>query len=385
LSKSIAKANGGIAVRSTGRSAAALVGLTAALLLAAGGLGAQTLELPLLGALEANLYSSISYDEIGGKVYTDGIPDVRNQLLRLSLDPPDVDALIDIHRYYGSIGGELLVAIMGADNRPRLFLANPENLKRRPLPNWGITIDWSLVEADEGVFYTARALASGRYQPYRFDTRAGSSRALNTAGVPVDLSGDRLHLLIQDPESGRVIFWNLFEDKATGSVPSLAPPGQVRFVSNGHALVPSEDPNRAWSVVDVEGRETLQVALRCGRFRPLSLWLSGEGQRGVAGYMTRLNPRAAVIDAAPLWEKLRAAGVVFVPAVGTLNASRVRIREHPSLKAKTLGHLEQGESVRVLERSGYREPIESMVAPWYRIETADGRAGWSYGYFIDLR
>jgi hypothetical protein len=38
----------------------------------------------------------------------------------------------------------------------------------------------------------------------------------------------------------------------------------------------------------------------------------------------------------------------------------------------------------VLERSGYREPIGDMVAPWYRVEAGDGRAGWSYGYFIDL-
>jgi hypothetical protein len=346
--------------------------------------GAQDLDLPLLAALEANLYSSISFDEIEDAVYTDGIPDVRNQLLRLKLDPPDLEALIDIHRYYGSIGGELLVAIMGPDNRPRLFLANPRSLKRRPLPDWGITIDWALVGAGEGAFFSARSLPSGRYQPYRFDTRTGTSRSLGAAGVPVGLSGEGLHLLIQDPESGRVIFWNLFDNKATGSVPSLAPPGQVRFVGNGHALLPPEDPSRPWSIVDVEGRETLQIALRCGRFKPLSLWLSSDGQRGVAGYMTRLNPRAAVVDARPLWERLAAAGVVFTPTTGVLNDSRVRIREHPTLKAKTLGYLEKGESVQVLERSGYREPIDGMTSPWYRIETADGRAGWSYGYFIDL-
>ncbi|MBN1838048.1 MAG: SH3 domain-containing protein, partial [Spirochaetales bacterium] len=328
---------------------------------------------------------SISIDEIGGKVYTDGIPDVRNQLLRLSLDPPALDGLIDIHRYYGSFGGELLIAIMGADNRPRLFMTDPLTLKRRPLPNWGIVIDWALVAAGEGAFYCARGLPSGRYQPYRFDVGTRATRTVNTAGVPVDLSGDGLHLLIQDPENGRVIFWNLFEDKPTGSVPSLAPPGQVRFVDNGYALVPPEDPNRPWSLVDVEGKEALQLSLRCGRFRPISLWLSRDGRHGVAGYMTRLNPRAAVVDASPLWERLKAAGIVFVPTTGILNDSRVRIREHPSLKSKTLGHLEKGESVKVLERSGYREPIDGMVAPWYRIETGDGRAGWSYGHFIDLQ
>ncbi|MBN1834940.1 MAG: SH3 domain-containing protein [Spirochaetales bacterium] len=354
-------------------------------LLAAGALEAQTLDLPLLGAVEANLYSSISFDEIGGKVYTDGIPDVRNQLLRLSLDPPELEGLVDIHRYHGSFAGELLVAIMGTDNRPRLFLMDPLSLKRRAAPNWGISIDWALVEAGEGSFYCARSLPSGRYEPYRFDVGARAVRAVDTAGVPIDLSGDGLHLLIQDPESGRVVFWNLFEDKPTGSVPSLAPPGQVRFVDNGYALLPPEDPKRPWSVVDVEGKEALSLSLSCGRFRPLSLWLSRDGRHGVAGYMSRLNPRAAVVDAAPLWQRLRAEGLVFTATSGTLNAGRVRIREHPSLKAKTLGHLEQGEKVRVLERSGYREPIDGMVAPWYRIETEDGRAGWSYGHFIDLR
>jgi len=158
----------------------------------------------------------------------------------------------------------------------------------------------------------------------------------------------------------------------------------VRFLANGHALLPPEDASKPWSVVDVEGNEALRVSLRFGRFRPVSLWLSRDRERGVAGYMVRLNPRAAVVDARPLWERLVAAGVVFVPTTGTLNQGRVRIREHPSLKAKTLGHLERAERVRVLERSGYRQMIDGMVAPWYRIETDDGRAGWSYGYFIDL-
>ena len=363
------------------------MGLAAAMLVsigAIGGLEAQVLELPLLGTLEANLYSSISYREFGEAVYTDGIPAVRNQLLRLSLAPPGFEALVEVHRFYGSYEEQLLVAIMGTDNRPRLFLLDPGTLRRSPLPAWRVDIDWALVEAGQGVFYTARAGADGRHQPVRYDTRAGSAHPLNTAGVPVDLSNDGLHLLIQDPDGGRVVFWNLFEEKATGSALSLAPPGHVRFLANGHALLPPEDASKPWSVVDVEGNETLRVSLRFGRFRPVSLWLSRDRERGVAGHMVRLNPRAAVVDARPLWERLVAAGVVFVPTTGTLNQGRVRIREHPSLKAKTLGHLERAERVRVLERSGYPQMIDGMVAPWYRIETDDGRAGWSYGYFIDL-
>jgi hypothetical protein len=358
--------------------------VAAAFLAAPRGLPAQTLELPLLGLLEVNLYSSIAFAEIGEAVYTDGIPDVRNQLLRLTLSPPSVAGLADVHRFYGSFGGELLVALMGRDNRPELFLMDPTSLKRKPPPRWRVTIDWALVEAGEGGFFSARSGADGRYQPYRFDTASGAVRTLAVAGVPVDRSADGLHLLIQDPDSGRVIFWNLFEDKPTGSVPCLAPPGQVRLVGNGHALLPPEDPERPWSVVDVEGSESVQIPLRFGRFRPLSLWLASGREYAVAGYMTRLNPRAAVVDARPLWERLKAAGVVFTPTTGRLNDSRVRVRDHPSLKAKTLGYLEKGERVRVLERSGYREPIDGMVAPWYRIETDDGRAGWSYGHFIDL-
>jgi hypothetical protein len=356
----------------------------AAALVAVPGLRAQTIDLPLLGALEANLYSSIAYVELGEAVYTDGIPDVRNQLLRLTLSPPSVKGLLDIHRFYGSFQGQLLVALMGPDNRPELFFLDPATLKRKQIPRWKATIDWALVEAGEAAFYSARAGTAGRYQPYRYDTASGAVRVFEVSGVPVDRSGDGLHLLIQDPDAGRVIFWNLFEERATGSVPSLAPPGQVRLLGNGHALLPPEDPDRPWSVVDVEGNLTLSIPLRCGRFRPMSLWLAGSGELAVAGYMARLNPRAAVVDARPLWERLKTAGVVFTPTTGTLNEGRVRIREHPTLKARTLGYLEQGERVRVLERSGYREPIDGMVAPWYRIETEDGRAGWSYGYFIDL-
>jgi hypothetical protein len=68
-----------------------------------------------------------------------------------------------------------------------------------------------------------------------------------------------------------------------------------------------------------------------------------------------------------------------------LNDSRVRVRAYPTLGAEILGHLERGDRVEVLERSGMRENIGEMDEYWYRIRKEDGLTGWSYGYFIDLQ
>jgi hypothetical protein len=66
--------------------------------------------------------------------------------------------------------------------------------------------------------------------------------------------------------------------------------------------------------------------------------------------------------------------------------SRVRVRSGGNLQAATLGYLEKGDLVEVLERSPERMKVESMEDYWYRISRlSDGLTGWCYGYFIKMK
>jgi hypothetical protein len=87
----------------------------------------------------------------------------------------------------------------------------------------------------------------------------------------------------------------------------------------------------------------------------------------------------------PLRTLLDRRGLIFRPRGGILNASRVRVRALPNLDANNRGYLEEGQTVRVLDRSGARMHIGEMNAYWYFVETDDGLRGWSYGHFIDLQ
>jgi hypothetical protein len=69
---------------------------------------------------------------------------------------------------------------------------------------------------------------------------------------------------------------------------------------------------------------------------------------------------------------------------GRSSGSRVRVRDRPDLDSSTIGHLDRGELVTVLERTDRRMRIDSMNDYWYRIRTDGGLDGWSYGHYIEL-
>jgi hypothetical protein len=67
-----------------------------------------------------------------------------------------------------------------------------------------------------------------------------------------------------------------------------------------------------------------------------------------------------------------------------INDSKVRVRNEPLLTAAIVSQLEKGDSVTVLSRSATRVPVGSTSNYWYRVRTADGREGWTYGAFVTL-
>ena len=60
----------------------------------------------------------------------------------------------------------------------------------------------------------------------------------------------------------------------------------------------------------------------------------------------------------------------------------LRLREKPSLEAKTIANLEKGERVEVVDFSRDRTEISGYYAPWAKVKTLKGE-GWVYGGYIE--
>jgi hypothetical protein len=69
---------------------------------------------------------------------------------------------------------------------------------------------------------------------------------------------------------------------------------------------------------------------------------------------------------------------------GTLNDSRVRVRDFPNTEGKHLGYLDIEQRVEIIGRTATEMKIGDMNSVWYKIRTEDGLEGWAYGYFIDV-
>lgn len=350
---------------------------------------AQEIMLPVLGRLELNVYSSMAFSEAGGFLLTDGIPGqqgMQNRLVRLRLDRPGVEDLADLHRYYGQLGDRLVVAVVDAGRNIRRQLLDAATLRPAPIPAWWGQVEGPILEHEEGRFFCARPGGlQGELVACRFDPGARSVQELGVPGLPGALSPDGLYLVIQTPERGEAVFWSVSERAVLGRVRSYAGVGHLRFLTSGVVLVPPEYPGeRGWELVDLRGQTLATLRLELAGLKPVYLWFSADFGRAVVCYDTGLNPQAVLADASPLRRWLASQGLLFQPRPGRLNESRVRLRERPHLEAKTLGYLEKGQVVEVLERSGAPVRLQGMEAYWYRLRTAEGTEGWSYGQFIDL-
>ena len=71
-----------------------------------------------------------------------------------------------------------------------------------------------------------------------------------------------------------------------------------------------------------------------------------------------------------------------------VNDNRISLRTAPSVTALRIGFLMKGEQPKFLERTAEAVTIDAgsdgvLTAPWYRVQTSDGRTGWCFGAYID--
>ena len=69
---------------------------------------------------------------------------------------------------------------------------------------------------------------------------------------------------------------------------------------------------------------------------------------------------------------------------GIINDTRVRLRSEPNLSCETLGYLEKGDAVKIVDRSDEKFEIDGENWYWYQVETTDEQTGWVYGKYLDI-
>jgi len=346
----------------------------------------QQIDLPLLGRAPLNIFSAMTFYQDEDSVLTDGISHMRNRLVRIELERGRVSEYFEIHRFLGAVEDRILVSTVDREHILKLRFVDPESLADSTGPDWKVSIDWALLQGPEGSFYSARLDSSGDYTPYRFNPREQRQYWLDVDGVPISLSSDTLHLLIHNPDSGEIFIWSTEQKTVRARLRSSDPTGQVRFLTNSVFLLPPQYAGQErWRLVNVEGTEVGEVAFRIPGADPLFFWFTPELRRAVVCIRGQVNPETAVVNTESFRKWLQREGHLFTPGRGVLNDNRVRVRAYPTLGAGILGHVERGQQVEVLERSGLRESIGEMNDFWYRIRTEEGLEGWSYGHFLDLR
>jgi hypothetical protein len=319
-------------------------------------------------------------------VLTDGISHMRNRLVRIDLDRGRVSEYFEIHRFLGAVGERILVSTVDREHNLSLRFVDPSSLSSTAGPDWQVSLDWAILQGPDGTLYSARMDNRGIYTPYRFDPRNRRQHWLAIEGVPTSLSDDTLHLLIHNPDSGEIFIWSTEQQAVRARLRSSDPTGQIRFLTNSVLLLPPQYAGQErWRLYDVEGSEVAEIVFRIPGVDPLFFWFTPDLRRAVVCIRGEVNPEAAVVNTENFRRWLEREGHLFKPTGGVLNDGRVRVRAFPALGAEILGHLQRGERVQVLERSGLRESIGEMNDFWYRIRREDGLSGWSYGHFIDLQ
>jgi hypothetical protein len=108
------------------------------------------------------------------------------------------------------------------------------------------------------------------------------------------------------------------------------------------------------------------------------LWIIGNG--AAFGFLSQHVADAPRVGTAA--KAQRAAG----ESLAVCSDTRVRVRSSPNLDSSTLGFLDLGDKLKVLETSARQAKIGDATANFFRIRReGDGLEGWAFGSYLIMR
>ncbi len=235
-----------------------------------------------------------------------------------------------------------------------------------------------------------------------FNISSGQLEIFPYIGVMHAMSADKKYLLIDDDEMGsRPTDYEL--EKRDFFLYRISE--QEKLIGYGHPNPKDGDTGDKDYGGAFIGNEN--VLIPCGSYPEGNYWIQCIGEPEKAAKLTisvdgepvyvRFSPDFrwglcdtdhgdGLVDATPLRDWLMTHNLLFKETTAKVTDTHIRVRENPNLQAKHMGFLEQGETVKVLDRSGPKETIDPWGEhPWYRIvRESDGLSGWCFGAFLDL-
>ena len=283
-------------------------------------------------------------------------------------------------------------AIVNPSDYSGLSLFDPKTENTEPFPFHFDPWPNSLIVHYRGsIFYGSVGFYDGDYRLARYDVHSSTTEYMEPWGYLNDVSDDNRHLLLV--EYRKTFLYDMTCDQVVREFPyeGLSKYTMVRFLTNEVFLSPPRLGN-LWYLWHIDGRMLARVEFffRSPYHNAVTIILTEDLTHAIVEFANRgklgnLRERGTLLlDSTNFRDYLLERGWLFEPREGVLNASRVRMRENPNLQATHLRFLEKGERVEVLDRSGLRMQIGEMNTYWYKVRTADGEEGWSYGAFIDL-
>jgi uncharacterized protein YgiM (DUF1202 family) len=98
---------------------------------------------------------------------------------------------------------------------------------------------------------------------------------------------------------------------------------------------------------------------------------------------TNINGVDGIYDDGEYWH--RVSGPASIPIEnGTINDRRVRLRAKPGLKGDTIGFLNTGDAVVIIDKSPEKQQIDGMNEYWYKVQVDNKPDGWVYGKYITV-
>lgn len=76
-------------------------------------------------------------------------------------------------------------------------------------------------------------------------------------------------------------------------------------------------------------------------------------------------------------------GTGIAQQTGTITGDKVRVRTKPTTtNSETVGHVNKGDKVTILDKTSKKDKIGSMENYWYKIKFDGTKKGWAFGHFI---
>jgi len=78
-------------------------------------------------------------------------------------------------------------------------------------------------------------------------------------------------------------------------------------------------------------------------------------------------------------------GTGIAQQTGTITGDKVRVRTKPTTtNSETVGYVNKGDKVTILDKTSKQEKIGSMEDYWYKIEFDGSKQGWTFGHFVKI-